>query len=200
MSSGGNTVQYQAAKSILFSKTKSKKLKKIIENWQLYVFFFPALVYFIIFSYGPMYGVQIAFKDFIITKGIWASEWVGLKHIIDLFSNSSFWGAVKNTVSINVYALIAGFPIPIILALLLNEVRNNFFQRFVQNVTYAPYFISNVVMAGMIILFLNTNGITNKILMLFGLNQVHFLMNEKLFYHIFVWSGIWQNAGCKANA
>ncbi len=178
-----------------YQKTKNGTVKKIIRNWQLYLFILPALVYFLIFCYGPMYGIQIAFKDFIATKGIWGSPWVGFKHFRNFFGIHSFKIIIKNTLSLSIYALLAGFPMPIILALLLNEVKSNKFKKLVQNVTYAPHFISTVVMVGMIILFLSPNGIVNKFLGLWGLEPILFLTKAHYFSHIYVWTGIWQNVG-----
>ncbi|NMA82335.1 MAG: sugar ABC transporter permease, partial [Epulopiscium sp.] len=135
-----------------YQKIQNKYLKGIVKNWQLYIFILPALLYFLIFSYGPMYGIQIAFKDFIATKGIWGSPWVGFKHFKNFITIHSFKVVIKNTLTLSIYALIAGFPAPIILALLLNEVKSTKFKKLVQNVTYAPHFISTVVMVGMIIM------------------------------------------------
>lgn len=174
---------------------KRKNLKKISKNWQLYILLLPAFLYFIIFHYIPMYGVQIAFKDFIATKGILGSPWVGLKHFRNFFSTYSSRIVIKNTISISLYSLLAGFPIPIILALLLNEVKNTKFKKAVQNVTYAPHFISTVVMVGMILIFLSPNGIINKLRELVGLDSVAYLTKDYLFDEIYVWSGVWQGMG-----
>ncbi len=174
---------------------KGKTWKSVAKNWQLYILLLPALLYFIIFHYVPMYGVQIAFKDFIATKGIWGSPWVGLKHFRNFFGTYSSRIVIKNTISISLYSLLAGFPIPIILALLLNEVKNERFKKLVQNVTYAPHFISTVVMVGMILIFLSPNGIINKLRELVGLEAVPYLTKDYLFSDIYVWSGIWQNMG-----
>lgn len=177
------------------SFANNKYIKGIKKNWQLYIFILPAFLYFIIFAYGPMYGVQIAFKDFVATKGIWGSQWIGFKHFKDFFGTHLFGVTLKNTLSISIYTLIAGFPAPILLALLLNEVKNNKFKKLVQNVTYAPHFISTVVMVGMIIMFLSPDGIVNKLLTGVGLPPNLFLTKSYLFDDIFVWSGVWQNMG-----
>lgn len=134
---------------------RNEKMKKVLQNWQLYLFVLPAFLYFTVFHYFPMYGLQIAFKDFIPTKGIWGSEWVGFEHFLRFFDSYYFWDLLTNTLTINVYELVVGFPLPIILALLLNEVKDGLYKRTVQTVTYAPHFISVVVMAGMIIAFLS---------------------------------------------
>ena len=170
--------------------------KMIVHNWQLYLFVLPLLVYIIIFAYVPMYGVQIAFKDFNPIDGIWGSEWVGFKHFKRFFDSYYFWDLIRNTVGISLYSLIAGFPIPIILALSLNEAKDNWFKRTVQTVTYAPHFISVVVMAGIIITFLTpSTGIVNYFIKALGFEPIEFLTDPKWFKSVYVWSGIWQNAG-----
>ncbi|ASN04172.1 ABC transporter permease [Virgibacillus necropolis] len=177
-------------------KKKPKKNRKILENWQLYLFVLPALLYFVIFHYIPMYGLQIAFKDFIPALGIWGSEWVGFEHFARFFDSYYFWNLLKNTLSINVYELVVGFPLPIILALLLNEVKDGIYKKSVQTVTYAPHFISVVVMAGMIIAFLSpATGIVNHFIELLGFEPIRFLADPDWFKSVFVLSGVWQNTG-----
>lgn len=177
------------------SAKKSRSWKRVAKNWQLYVFLLPAIIYFVLLHYIPMYGVQIAFKDFIASKGIWGSPWVGLKHFKNFFRTYSSRIVIKNTVTISLYALIAGFPIPILLALMLNEVKNERFKKIVQNVTYAPHFISTVVMVGMIMLFLSPTGIINKLREMVGFEPNMFLAKDYLFRHIYVWTGVWQGMG-----
>lgn len=172
-----------------------RNLNKIMKNWQLYILILPALIYFIIFCYGPMYGVQIAFKDFIANKGIWGSPWVGLKHFKNFFQTYSSRRVIWNTLSLSVYSLIAGFPMPIILALMLNEVKNQRFKKIVQNVTYAPHFISTVVMVGIILIFFSPTGIINQLGSLLGIEPKIFLGKDYLFRHIYVWTGVWQGMG-----
>jgi len=173
-----------------------KTLKKITRNYELYIFILPALLYFLIFHYGPMYGIQIAFKNYIPTKGIWGSPWAGLKHLRNFFDSYYFWVLIKNTIGISLYSLAAGFPIPILLALMLNEVKNLKFKKLVQNLTYAPHFISTVVMAGMIVSFLSpSNGIVNEIIVALGGDPISFMTKSNMFKSIYVWSGVWQGAG-----
>lgn len=173
-----------------------KKNKKILQNWQLYIFILPALLYFIIFHYVPMYGVQIAFKDFIPSKGIWGSDWVGLEHFKHFFDSYYFWDLIKNTLGLSVYELAIGFPLPIILALALNEAKDGLYKRTVQTVTYAPHFISVVVMAGMIIAFLSpATGIVNHGLELLGFDPIPFMSDPKWFKTVYVFSGVWQSTG-----
>ncbi|MEK4297801.1 ABC transporter permease subunit [Oceanobacillus sp. FSL W8-0428] len=173
-----------------------KKNKKILQNWQLYIFILPAFLYFFIFHYIPMYGIQIAFKDFIPSSGIWGSEWVGLEHFKRFFDSYYFWDLIKNTLGLSVYELIIGFPLPIILALALNEAKDGLYKRTVQTVTYAPHFISVVVMAGMIIAFLSpATGIINHGLTLLGLDPIPFMSDPKWFKTVYVFSGVWQSTG-----
>lgn len=150
----------------------------------------------LIFHYFPLYGIQIAFKDFSGIKGIWGSEWVGLKHFKEFIFSPMFGTLIKNTLVLSIYSLIAGFPIPIILALLLNSSKNKKLRSVVQTLTYAPYFISTVVFCGMLLLFLSpTTGIINKMIVSLGGESVNFMQKEALFPSIYVWSGIWQTTG-----
>lgn len=165
-------------------------------HWQLYLLITPVLIYFFIFHYLPMYGVQIAFKDFIGTKGIWGSPWVGWKHFDRFFDSFFFERLLFNTIGISLYELAVGFPIPILLALLINEVRSNLFKRFVQTVTYAPHFLSTVVLVGMIFIFLSpTSGFVNKLIVLFGGQPIYFMTEPQWFKSIYVFSGVWQQMG-----
>lgn len=165
-------------------------------NWDLYLFVLPTLVYFFIFQYIPMYGVQIAFKDFMAFKGITGSEWVGLKHFERFFNSYHFWELLKNTLGISLYQLLVAFPIPIVLALMINQVVNTRFKKIVQTVTYAPHFISVVVITGMLYLFLSPrNGLLNSLLAVFGIDPIFFMGDPDWFKTVFIFSGIWQNAG-----
>jgi putative aldouronate transport system permease protein len=177
-------------------KVNKKIWKRIIQNWELYVFIAPAFFYFLIFSYGPMYGIQIAFKNFVPTKGIFGSSWVGFDHFTRFFNSYYFWDLLWNTLSISLYELIVGFPIPIILALAFNELKNGKFKKTVQTVTYAPHFISTVVMGGMIITFLSpSTGMVIHIIEWLGFNSPQFLTDPKWFKTMYVLSGVWQSAG-----
>lgn len=176
--------------------TKKSLWQRIIVNYEMYLFLLPAIIYFVIFKYGPLYGLQIAFKDFNGALGIWGSKWVGLKHFKNFFSSYYFWLLLRNTIILSVYSLVAGFPIPIILALMLNEVKNYKYKKFVQTVTYAPHFISTVVLVGTIVIILSPMyGLVNQILVFLGMEPQSFMTNQKLFRHIYVWSGVWQNMG-----
>lgn len=168
----------------------------IRKNWDLYLLIAPVLIYFIVFHYYPMYGVQIAFKDFIATKGIWGSPWVGFEHFQRFFDSYFFWRLIKNTLGIGLYELVVGFPIPILLALMLNEVRIKVFQRFVQTVTYAPHFLSTVVLVGMVTMFLSpSSGIINQMIAWFGGEPISFMTEPGWFKSIYVFSGVWQQMG-----
>ncbi|MCR8632986.1 ABC transporter permease [Paenibacillus radicis (ex Xue et al. 2023)] len=172
------------------------RLKSIRRNWDLYVLILPVIAYFVIFHYLPMYGVQIAFKDFMAVKGIGGSPWVGLKHFERFFNSYYAWRLIRNTLGISLYQLAVSFPIPIILALLINEVRNNKFKRIVQTVTYAPHFLSTVVMVGLILVFLSPkNGMINLVIIALGGDPVYFMVENGWFKSVYVLSEVWQNAG-----
>ncbi|PAD77333.1 ABC transporter permease [Paenibacillus campinasensis] len=170
--------------------------RRITRNWELYLFIAPAFFYFLIFHYGPMYGIQIAFKNFIPTMGITGSPWVGFEHFVRFFDSYYFWDLLWNTLSISLYELAVGFPLPIILALAFNEVKDSFFKRTVQTVTYAPHFISVVVMSGMIITFLSpSSGIIVHMIQFLGFDAPQFLTDPAWFKTVYVLSGVWQSTG-----
>lgn len=172
--------------------------KSVRRDWQLYVLLIPPLAYLIIFKYWPMYGVQIAFRDFQASQGITDSPWVGWKHFERFVTAYQFWPVLKNTLLLNFYQLLAGFPLPIILALALNYVRLAWFKKTVQLVSYAPYFISTVVMAGIILQFLQygqTLGLVNLILDAVGIEPVNWMGEPRYWKSIYVWSGVWQTVG-----
>jgi putative aldouronate transport system permease protein len=163
--------------------------------WQLYALLLPVTAYFFIFHYIPLYGVQIAFKNYMVTQGIWGSPWVGMDHFERFFNSYYFWDLIRNTLVLNVYGLLL-FPLPVLLALSFNEVRSAAFKKWAQTISYAPHFISTVVMAGMIIAFLDPQtGLINNIIKAFGGDPIQFLIIPQLFKHIFVWSGQWQGLG-----
>lgn len=170
--------------------------KGIRRNWDLYLLISPVIAYFIIFYYLPLYGVQIAFKDFSAVKGIWDSPWVGLKHFNRFFDSYYFWRLIKNTLGIGLYQLAVGFPVPIILALMINEVRSTKFKRTVQTVTYAPHFLSTVVMVGMLVIFLSpTTGLVNQVIRLLGGEPIAFMQEPGWFKTVYVFSDVWQQMG-----
>ena len=165
-------------------------------EWQIYVMLAPAIIWFIMFLYQPMYGLQIAFKDYSLFKGITGSPWVGFEHFETLFSSDQFIRAVKNTFIISGLTLLFGFPAPIILALMFNEILNQTFKRSAQTIVYLPHFISTVIIAGIVITaFSPSAGIVNTALGWFGIEPIYFLSKAEWFRPIFIGSGIWQEAG-----
>lgn len=169
-----------------------QKWKYIKQNWQLYVIFtLPALLLTIIFKYIPMGGILIAFEDYNPIRGIFGSEWVGLEHFQRFLSSPDFMNYLINTLKLSVYGLLWGFPVPIILALLLNRIKRKAIQKKIQLVLYAPNFISVIVLCGMVFIFLSPVGPVNK---LFG-TSINFMTMPEAFRSIYIASGIWQGAG-----
>ena len=165
-------------------------------EWQIYVMLAPMIIWFLLFLYKPMYGLQIAFKDYSIFRGIVESPWVGWEHFETLFNNSQFIRAVKNTVIISALSLIFGFPVPIFLALMFNEILHALYRRTCQTIVYLPHFISTVIIAGIVITaFSPSAGIVNTIIGWIGIEPVYFLTKPEWFRPIFIGSGIWQEAG-----
>lgn len=171
-------------------------LKHASRDKQLLLIVSPVILYFIVFHYVPMYGVIIAFKKFQPLKGILGSSWAGFRYFEQFFHSVYFWRLIKNTLLLSINALFWGFPVPIIFALLLNELRERFFKRFVQTVSYLPHFISLVVVAGMIVTFTSPlDGVINVILQALGFKPINFLNEPGWFRTIYVSSGIWQGFG-----
>lgn len=170
--------------------------KRIRKCRELYLFLLPALVLLIVFTYCPMYGVQIAFRDFGPEKGIWGSEWVGLKYFKQFINSYQFGNTLKNTLVLSIYCLLVTFPLPIMLALLCNQMRNGKFKKVFQVVTYLPHFISTVVVCGMILMFLSpSSGIVAKILNLVGITMSNIMSKPTAFPSIYVWTEAWQHIG-----
>ncbi|RXZ82441.1 sugar ABC transporter permease [Paenibacillaceae bacterium] len=170
-------------------------IRDFVSNKYLYVMMLPVLAYYLIFHYAPMYGVLIAFKDYSPLKGIVDSSWVGLDHFKSFFESYYFVRVLKNTIIISVYSLIFEFPAPIILAIMINEVRNKRYKKLVQSVTYMPYFISMIVIAGLIRDFTDSGGVINNIYMYFGGDGTSMLQHAGLFRPIYILSEIWQKVG-----
>ena len=169
--------------------------KEFKRNWSLYLLVAIPVAYLVIFKYIPMYGVQIAFKDYSLAKGITGSPWVGMKYFVKFMSNYQFKTILWNTIAISLYQLLT-FPLAIILALLLNYVGKEKFKKSVQMITYAPHFISTVVMVGIIIQFLDArSGVVNQIIAAFGGETKNFMAYPEYFRHIYVWTGAWQGIG-----
>ena len=171
-------------------------LRYMRDYGELYLLVIPAVVFTLIFCYWPMYGVQIAFKNYSFAAGMFGSEWVGLKHFERFFSSPSFWNILRNTLGISLYGMVVGFPLPIILALMLNETANQKFKKTVQMVTYMPYFISTVAVCGMLLLFLKKDtGVINVLIGMLGGEQKDLIAYPEYFWSISVWSGVWQGMG-----
>ena len=162
------------------------------------MFVLPALIGIIVFSYVPMYGIVLAWKDYSPIQGIMGSRNVGFAHFERFFRSPYFVDIIRNTIVISLYGMVVGFPIPILLALGLNQIRNLKFKKFIQTVTYAPYFISTVVLVGIINIVFAEKGFINQFISMFGNEPVLFMGNIKYWRHIYVWTGVWQSMGWNA--
>ncbi|MBO4883752.1 MAG: sugar ABC transporter permease [Clostridia bacterium] len=190
----------QKDKSALSGKAKARQatLKLARQNWELYLFLLIPLAFIIIFHYVPMIGVQIAFRKYRIADGIWGSKWVGFAQFQKFFKSPQFKTIVPNTIILSLYGLLANFPLPIILALSLNVLRNKRFKMTIQMISYMPHFISTVVLVGMLIAILNPRiGMYGIVYQAFhdGKAPKDLMGQAKLFRHLYVWSGVWQNMG-----
>lgn len=175
---------------------RSSLTKRILRNTDLYLFLLPAVVVVLLFSYVPMYGVQMAFKDYMPTKGFSGSAWVGFKQFERFFNSYQFNSVITNTLFLSLYNLAAAFPAPILLALMINQIRAKGFQKVVQTTVYLPHFISTVVMVGMIMIFLSPNGgLYAMICKAIGTEPMILLGEKQLFRSIYVWSDVWQHTG-----
>ena len=169
---------------------------RIMRNWGLYLLMLPAMVIFICFTYLPMYGVIIAFKDFRPASGIWGSRWAGLKYFERYFNSYMFGNTITNTLLISLYTIAVTFPLPIVLALMCNQMYAQKFKKFFQVSTYLPHFISTVVMCGMIIMFLSpSSGIIPRLCGFVGIQTGDLMGNASAFSSIYVWSEVWQHVG-----
>ena len=184
-------------KKKLEKKIKRVNMKMNMKNyWQLYVMLLPALIYLLVFHYLPLYGIQVAFRDYRLVDGVMGSPWVGLKHFKRFFEAYYFERLIKNTLVLNINYLLWSFPFPIIVAIFLNQIRSEKRKRFVQTTIYVPHFISTVVLAGMIYLFLSpSGGILNSILSALGLAPLDLMAEPEAFRSIYTVSGVWQGAG-----
>lgn len=172
--------------------------KDLRKYWMEYMIALPVIAYFILFRYKPMYGLLIAFKNFRPGKGILGSPWAdfyGMQHFIDFFGSYYFWRLLKNTLTISLTSLVFGFPVPIILALLLNELKNQRFKRVVQTISYLPHFISTVVVCAMVNQFVSARGMVSQIMQIFGYPEQSLLSDPAMFAPVYVISGIWQSCG-----
>ena len=177
------------------NRTRNRLLTRIARQKNIYIMLIPVIAYYVLFAYVPMFGNIMAFQDYKITRGIFESNFVGFKHFNSFLNDVYFWRLIKNTIRINVYGLVFGFPAPIIFALLLNEVRNISFKKTVQTITYMPHFISTVIICGMITSFVAREGVINSIIVSLGGSPLEFMTDPKYFVGIYTISGIWQNMG-----
>ena len=177
-------------------RAEREKKKSVWKNWQLYIMCLPAVIYFLIFAYKPMYGIIIAFKNYSMRKGIMGRPWIDFGNFERLFSSYSLPIILKNTLTLSGLTLILGFPIPILLALILNEVQNSRFRKGFQTISYAPHFISTVVLCGMLTLFLSpSSGVINRFITMLGGEHINFLQEPSMFKWVYVLSGVWQEMG-----
>jgi len=181
-------------KKTSFADTK----RRILLHWQLYLYLVLPIAYIIIFKYIPMYGLQIAFRDYMIRDGFFKSPWVGLYWFKMFMTSHYFPRLLKNTVGISLYSMVAGFFPPIILAIAINECRRKYFAKAVQLITYAPFFLSTVVIVAILQQVLSSYGMVNALLNRLGIASISFMTQPALFKSIYVWSGIWQGAGYSA--
>ena len=177
---------------------RRRMLRFALNSWQLYLLILPAVVFVFLFHYLPMYGIIIAFKDYRVNRGILGSTWVGLKHFQRFFNYPDFWKLIINTARISIYSFLT-FPLPVMLALMMNELRSGRFKKFSQMITYAPHFISTVVICQLISIFFDRgNGLVNNVAELLGHERVAYLEIARYFPSIYVWSDVWQNIGWDA--
>lgn len=198
---GGSTEDIViGASEALRNRARGGKWDRIVDHlrreWQLYAMLLPTIIWLLVFLYKPMYGLQIAFKDYSVFRGVAASPWVGFEHFETLFNNDQFLRALKNTIYISLLSLLFGFPVPILLALMFNEVLKEWFKKASQTIVYLPHFISSVIIAGIVITaFSPSAGIVNTVLGWFGVDSIYFLTKPEWFRPIFVGTTIWQEAG-----
>lgn len=185
----------KSVSSCVTAKNKKSLLKRMAEYKHIYIILLPTLLYYIIFKYAPMFGNIIAFQKYSVAKGILGSRFVGLQNFTNFLSNYKFWELLRNTLSINLNDLLFGFPAPILLALLLNEIRVTWFKKSVQTITYMPHFISTVIVSSLVLTFVSSDGMINSVRGLFGLESISFMTEPKYFYGIYLLSDIWQSVG-----
>lgn len=186
----------QSKKAAVAPKTGSKSLGKRMYRFRhIYVILLPVLLYYFIFAYLPIGGNLMAFQKYSVTKGIMGSKWVGLDNFKSFLSSYNFWQLFRNTLAISLYSLVVNFPAPIILALLLNEVRSTKFKKVVQTISYMPHFISTVVICSMVLIFLSSEGLFNSIRALFGGEAISYMTHAGYFRTIYVLMNLWQSIG-----
>lgn len=197
-------VQVEKIKKVSPQQKQQKKImqkkvwKQVRSHWQLYMLMLLPIIYIFVFKYAPMYGILIGFKQYNASKGVWGSPWVGLKWFRMFWESPQFGRLIGNTITISLYNLLGGLIPPIILAIAINEMRIRPVKKVAQLITYMPHFLSVVVITSMLQQILSHNGMVNNLLASLGLERISFLGKPELFPHIFVWSGVWQNAGYNA--
>lgn len=187
--------QLRQKKGPLLTRISSAVEKDFKRNKIKYLMILPVIIFFLLFNYKPMYGVIIAFKKYRPSLGIGGSPWIGLDNFTRFFNDIYFWRVLRNTFTISLLTLVFSFPAPILLALLLNEVRVKWFKSTVQTISYMPHFISMVVVCGLITSFAQSKGVLNDIVVFFGGERTNLLAEKSLFYPIYILSGIWQSIG-----
>lgn len=188
-----NTIKFRLQNQLSRFRMRFKK------STYLLILFFPCLLYFIIFKYIPMFGIAVAFQQFSLFKGVWASPWVGFKHFEMFINSPDFYEILGNTFWLGVYRLAAVFPLAIVFALILNEVTVGWWRRTVQSISYIPHYISNVVVGGMVLMFLSPiDGIVNRFLSVVGMEPIHFMIHAEMFRPIYALSEVWQHLGWEA--
>lgn len=193
----GKKIMQNHTQEITFKKMPLKSYLR--RNWALYCFLLPAVTLVFLFNYLPLFGLQIAFRDYSAADGFWGSAWVGMKHFLRFFNSPKFAPVILNTIKTSLSTLVFTFPLPIIFAVFLNQLRKLRFKKFVQTVTYMPYFISTVVLIGMVNIFLSpSSGLINKMIEIFGGEPVAFLQTPEYFLPIYIITAIWQTTGWSA--
>lgn len=179
--------------------SKNTRLAYFLKNYEFYLLLVPAVAFYFIFKYLPLYGILMAFKDYNFMIGVFESPWVGLEVFKEVFKESSFWEAFINTIRLNFLALVIAFPLPIIFALFLNEVKNEGFKKFIQSVSYLPHFISWVILYGLILAFTTKDtGLVNVMLKSFGVEQINFLTVKSWWLIVYIASSVWKDLGWAA--
>jgi putative aldouronate transport system permease protein len=177
-------------------KPEAKRFRSIRSYWDLYLIMLPGILYFLIYKYLPMWGVVIAFQNYSVFSGIWGSEWVGWLHFKTMFMSDDFYKIFRNTLLISIYKLVWGFPGPIILAIMLNEIRHMMYKRSIQTLVYLPHFLSWVILGGIMINVLSpSSGMVNKLIEMLGFEPIFFLVSEDWFRTVIVASDIWKEVG-----
>ncbi|PLR73591.1 ABC transporter permease [Bacillus sp. UMB0728] len=192
----GTPIETQAAKFDAKTRPKIKRKNVFLKYWDLYLLMVPGILFFIIYKYVPMWGIVIAFQDYSIFTGVLESKWVGFKHFERMFEAEEFYRIFKNTLLISLYKLFWGFPAPIIVALMLNELRNMMYKRTIQTVIYMPHFLSWVIVGGIMMNLLGpSTGIVNSFVEFLGFEPIYFLADDSWFRSVLVASDLWKSVG-----